>query len=71
MATGSPVEVAPNVYSVPVGEGGNNVYMVVGERAVFIDSGHDEDDEVSALEEALNNWEETHPATAEWRQLRA
>lgn len=49
MATGSPVEVAPNVYSVPVGEGGNNVYMVVGERAVFIDSGHDEDDEVSAL----------------------
>ena len=26
------------------------------------------DDEVSALEEALNNWEETHPATAEWRR---
>lgn len=49
MATGSSVEVAPKVYSVPVGEGGNNVYLIVGERAAFIDSGHDEDDEVSAL----------------------
>ena len=49
MVTGHPLEIAPNVHSVTVGVGGNDVYLVSGERAAFIDSGHDEDDEVGAL----------------------
>ena len=53
MAVENPVEVAIGVYSVSVGNGGNNVYLVVGERAVFIDSAHDDMDEVDSL---VNCW---------------
>ena len=50
MVTGHPLEIAPNVHSVTVGAaGGNDVYLVAGERGAFIDSGHEDDDEVSAL----------------------
>ena len=49
MATEQPQEIAPGVQSVTLGVGGNDVYLVAGERAVFIDSGHDDDEEVSAL----------------------
>lgn len=53
MTVEQPVKIAPGVYSVSVGDGGNNVYLVIGERAVFIDSAHDDVDEVDAL---VNCW---------------
>ena len=43
------MEIAPHVHTVTVGEAYNNVYLVKGERAVFIDSGHDDDEEVNLL----------------------
>lgn len=53
MTAGQPIQISASVYSVSVGDGGNNVYLVVGERAVFIDSAHDNVDEVEAL---VNCW---------------
>ncbi len=48
-------EVAPNVLCVTLGAADNNVFLVTGDRAaVFIDSGHDDPAETSALLEA---WE--------------
>lgn len=48
------MEIAPNVHRVTVGDAYNNVYLVTGDRAIFIDSGHDDAEEVNAL---LECWE--------------
>ena len=46
------MEIIPTVHKVEVGT--NNVYLVTGERAAFIDSGHDDDGQVEAL---LDCWQ--------------
>ena len=48
------MEVAPNVQKVIVGKLNNNLYLVTGERAVFIDSSPGTDEQVNAL---LELWE--------------
>ena len=48
------MEIAPNVYSVEVGQNFNNVYLIKGRRAAFFDSGFDTDESVDA---ALRMWE--------------
>jgi len=47
------LQIAPNVRCVTVGDRDNDVYLVSGERAAFIDSGHGTDDEIASL---LDEW---------------
>lgn len=47
------MEIAPNVYSVEVGQKSNNIYLIKGRYAVFFDSGFDTNESVSA---AQNMW---------------
>ena len=48
------MQIAPNVHSTIVGEKYNNVYLIVGERAAFFDSGFEHDESANSL---LELWE--------------
>lgn len=48
------MDIAPNVYSVEVGQRFNNIYLIKGRYAAFFDSGFDTDESVDA---ERNMWE--------------
>lgn len=72
------MEVAPNIHKVVVGKLANNLYLVTGERAVFIDTSPGTDEQVEALVElwdsvgrpqiaaiVLTHWHYDHTGGAE------